>query len=208
MIKTDSRYKLKQLILHVASRMKDAEHFGTTKLNKILYRSEHAAFRELGQKLTTFQYQKNSRGPTLRAFVPMTSEMRDEGLISFEDRAVGHLTERRLMPLKSPDLSVFSPEELRIVDQEVERAWHLTGGQVSDEEHETAAWYATRMGETIKPELAFVEDPGNLIPFSHEEEDRAGVAIERYLERTRAAARSYSSPASSRSCFSTFSSRR
>ena len=192
MVKTDSRYKLKQLILHVASRMKDAEYFGTTKLNKILYRSEHAAFRELGQKLTTFQYQKNSRGPTLRAFVPITSEMRDEGLISFEDRPVGYVTERRLVPLASADLAIFSSGELRVIDEEIERAWGLTGSQVSEEEHETAAWYATRLGETIKPELSFVEDPGALIPFSHEEEERAGVAIDRFLARTRSAARNYS----------------
>jgi hypothetical protein len=192
MVKTDSRYKLKQLILHVASRMRDAEYFGATKLNKILYRAEHTTYRELGQKLTTFQYQKNPHGPTLRAFLPVTSEMREEGLISFEDRPVGQVTERRIVALMAADLRVFSSEELKIIDQEVDRAWHLTGGQVSDEEHETAAWYATRLGETIKPELSFVENPGNLVPFSHEEEERAGVAIERFLARTRSAARNYS----------------
>ncbi len=57
-------------------------------------------------------------------------------------------------------------------------------GHVSAEEHETAAWYPTRMGETIKPELSFVEAPKDLIPFSHEEEERARVAIERFLSRT------------------------
>lgn len=191
-VKTDSRYKLKQLILHVASRMKDADYFGTAKLNKILYRSEHAAFRELGQKLTTFQYQKNSRGPTLRAFVPVILEMQEDGLVTFEERPIGLLTEKRLVCLAPADLSAFSADELRIIESEVKRAWHLTGGQVSDEEHETAAWYATRMGETIKPELSFVEDPGGLIPFSHEEEERAGAAIERFLARTRSAARDYS----------------
>lgn len=188
MVKTDSRSKLKQLILYVASRMKDAELFGATKLNKVLYRAEYSAYRELGRKLTTFQYQKNANGPTLRAFLPITLEMKESGLIEIEDRRVGHATEHRVIPLVPPDPKVFSKEEMRIIDREIERAWDLTATQVSDEEHETAPWYATRMGETIKVELSFVEDPGNIVPLSHEEEERAGLAIERFLARTRAAA--------------------
>ena len=59
---TDSRSRLKNLILYIASRMQGAARFGTTKLNKVLYRSEMGAFRELGNLLTGYHYQKNQRG--------------------------------------------------------------------------------------------------------------------------------------------------
>jgi len=177
------RSRLKQLILYVASRMKDAEFFGTTKLNKVLFRAEHTAYRELGHKLTSFRYQKNSMGPTLRAFVPFTRDMVDEGLITFDIRRLGYAEEHRVVALARPDMTAFSQQERDIIDREIERAWNLTAAQVSEEEHETAAWYATRMGETIRPELSFVEDPGSPIPFSHEEEERARIAIQRYLAR-------------------------
>lgn len=179
-----SRYRLKQLILYIASKMGEAEFFGVTKLNKVLYRTEHASYRELGHKLTSFQYQKNDHGPTLRAFVPVTAEMKDEGLIDWEIRS----DEKRLRPLAAPDMSVFSPRETALIDREIDRAWSLTATQISEEEHATAAWFATKMGESIRPELCFVEDPGNIIPLTDDEEEWAKAAIERYRARPQAAA--------------------
>lgn len=179
-----SRSRLKQLILYISSKMGEAEFFGVTKLNKVLYRAEHAAYRELGHKLTSFQYQKNERGPTLRAFLPVMAEMKDEGLIDWEIRS----DEKRVRPLASPDMGSFSPRETAIIDREIARAWSLTATQISEEEHATAAWFATKMGETIRPELALVEDPGNIIPLTDDEEDRAKAAIERYRARTQISA--------------------
>jgi Protein of unknown function (DUF4065) len=176
----DSRYKLKQLILYIASRMKDAEFFGTTKLNKVMSRSEFAAFREIGHKLTSFHYQKNTRGPTLRAFQPITQEMVQEGSLTWERTALG---ERRPLTLQEPDLSAFSARELALVDAEIKTAWNLTAKEMSAEEHETAAWFATRMGETVRPELSFVEDPVVMISLSDAEQERAATAIEGYRIR-------------------------
>jgi hypothetical protein len=176
------------MVLYISAKMSDAEFFGATKLNKILYRAELAAFRELGRGITGFQYQKNERGPTLRAFIPVTSEMKQQGLLDWEVRAAGSAGEHRPVPLVGHDLKSFSAKEIAIIDREIERAWSLTARQISDEEHETAAWFATRQGETIRPELSFVEDPGNLIPLSDDEEELAAAAIERYRARTRGSA--------------------
>lgn len=176
-----SRYRLKQLILYIADKLRGADSFGESKLNKILYRSELAAFRELGKTLTAYRYIKNRYGPTLRAYMHITREMEDEGLISWQVRRQRALNERRPEPLRSWDPTVFSPDELVLVDQEIERARPLTAKEISDEEHQTAAWYATQMGEVIKPELAFVEDPGVMIPLTDEEEEWARSAIEEYL---------------------------
>jgi hypothetical protein len=188
MTETLSRYRLKQLILHIAERTQAADFFGATKLNKVLYRSELAAYRELGHKLTEFHYQKNRMGPTLRAFQPVTTEMEGAGLIAWESRMHGRAEEKRIRALVAPDLTVFSDQEIAIVDAEIQRAWDLTGTQVSAEEHQTAAWYATRMNETVKPELSFVEDPAQVMPLSDVEQERAAAAIERYLARAREAA--------------------
>ena len=168
--------------------MSEAEFFGATKLNKVLYRAEHLAYRELGHTLTGFQYQKNARGPTLRALLPIAREMETEGQIERERRPVGHADEQRVRPLVAADMGVFSPTEIRLIDREIARAWSLTATQMSDEEHATAAWFATKLGETIRPELTLVEDPGHIVPLSHEEEKRAQAAIERFRARTRAAA--------------------
>jgi len=193
MPRPDGRYKLKQLILYVASKMREADYFGVTKLNKVLYRANISSYQEIGRKLTEFKFQKNTRGPTLRAFVPITQEMESDGLLGWDSRPRGPVNERRPLARVEPDMSVVPAEELVYVDREISRAWSLTGKQMSAEEHVTAAWYALRTGETIAPELSFVEDPGNSMPLSTQEEERAHAAIERYRARTRASSHPRSS---------------
>jgi hypothetical protein len=179
-----NRYRLRQLILYIADRMRDAPFFGETKLNKVLYRSEFSAFRELGNLLTNFHYMKNERGPTLRAYLPIMSEMREEGLLTWELRQHGPWEERRPVPGVAWEREAYEPEEWALVDAEIERAYNLTAKQMTDEEHATAVWFATRMRENIPPELAFVEDPGLIIPLSDEEKEWAAAAIERYRARS------------------------
>ena len=184
----DLRDKLKQLILYISSKMQTADFFGAAKLNKVLFRSEMAAYADLGLVLTGYKYQKNKFGPTLRAYPHVVEEMQRDGLIELIWRSTGAFNEQRLVPRVAPNLDFFSEGELEIIDREIRRAWDATGTQISDEEHQTAAWFATRKGENIEPALSLVEDPGNMFALSHEEEERAGVAIERFLARTAATA--------------------
>lgn len=180
----NSRYKLKQLILYVASKMSGADFFGKTKLNKVLYRADMACYRDLGVKLTDFKFQKNTMGPTLRAFLPITQEMALEGSFRWDSRSAGSFNEDRPVALAEPDLTVISAEECLRIDAEIERAWSLSGKQMSEEEHVTAAWFALQLGETIPPDLCYVEDPDKMVPLSRSEDARAQAAIERYTART------------------------
>src|SRR5262245_49522903 len=112
----DSRYKVKQFILYVIARMAEAERLGSVKLNKVLYRADHEAYRQLGRKITSYRYQKNKLGPTLTAFLHVTEEMEAEGLMRWESRPVGRKAENRPVATGEPDLDVFSREEIAIID--------------------------------------------------------------------------------------------
>lgn len=182
----DNRYKVKQFILYVVSKMAAAERLGAVKLNKVLFRADHEALRLLGRKITTYQYQKNKLGPTLYAFKHIVREMEGDQQLAWELRDVGGRAERpeqRPIAKAEPDVEALSPEERAIIDREIERALAATGTQVSDEEHQTAAWFATRTGELINPELTLVEDPRVIIPLSDAEEQRARAALERFRAR-------------------------
>jgi Protein of unknown function (DUF4065) len=180
-----NRNRLKQLILYIVEQMKDAPYFGETKLNKVLFRSEFAAFRDLGAVLTHYRYVKNKFGPTLSAYLPIVSEMEREGLLAWQVQQQGTREERRpiLPDGVSWDRRAFSKAEIDLVEEEVRRAFDQTARELSDEEHSTAAWFATRMGEQVSPELSLVEDPGSAIPLSDEENEWASAAIERYRSR-------------------------
>jgi hypothetical protein len=181
-----NRYKVKQLILYIATKMEDAPRFGSVKLNKVLYRADHEAYRQLGRKLTTYNYRKQELGPTLDAYVHVLGEMERDEQIEFVAQPAGRQTEQRPMARTTPDPNVFSAAELAIIDSEIERAWNTTGRGVTAEEHGTAAWYATGMGELIDPDLFLVEDPRVMIPLSDAEEEHAQAVLQRYLAGARA----------------------
>jgi Antitoxin SocA-like, Panacea domain len=177
---SDHRYRLKQLVIYVCQRMRAAESFGSTKLNKALFNAEAASVRKFGRPLTFFTYQKNFYGPTLRAYLPLIRELQEEGAI--EVRTSG-LDEERFEACIEADRSAFSDQELALVDQEVDLLLPLSAREASDRSHETAGWWATRLGETIPWALAFVAGPEQQAPLTAEEEDRAGAAIEIFLRR-------------------------
>jgi hypothetical protein len=176
----DHRFRLKQLVLYICQRMRGAESFGSTKLNKALFNSEAASVRKFGRALTFFTYQKNFFGPTLRAYLPLIRELQAEGAV--EVRTSG-LEEERIEPLVEADLEAFDAEELTLIDREIELLMPLTAREATDRSHETAGWWATRLGETIPWELAFVAGPDQQVPMTAEEEERAGAAIELFLRR-------------------------
>jgi hypothetical protein len=177
------RHRLKQAILYIAHKTKNAESFGAIKMNKVLYRTQCAAVRE-GRSFTSFTFQKNKMGPTLRAYVPLTNEMESEGLVEIRKLPVGRKNESRVWPIEPVDLTCFTARDVEIFDEEIARVWKLTAHQVSDEEHLTAAWYSTFLGETIKDGLALVEDLDVIIPLNEDEKRRAQAAIERFRART------------------------
>jgi len=178
------RGKLKSLILHIAHELKDAEYFGSTKLNKALYNAEAASYVEFGKPLTGFAYKKNRRGPTLTAYLHVIREMQEDGSVEVVRTGKNGKSEDRVTPLRPADMSGFSDQELKIIRRELDAIHHLTGGQTRDRSHQTAAWFATKLGETIPWNLSLVEDPGNIGPFSPNLHEWANDVIEQHLRRT------------------------
>jgi len=65
--------KLAELILYVCHKSEADERFGATKLNKILFYSDFAAYRQLGQPITGADYQNLEEGPAPRKLPPIRS---------------------------------------------------------------------------------------------------------------------------------------
>ena len=75
--------KLRELILFVADRCTE-EEISDTLLNKVLFFSDAFALQQLGKPITGARYQKQPRGPTARALVPLRDEMIGNGDVEVE----------------------------------------------------------------------------------------------------------------------------
>ena len=148
--------KLAELILYVADKELTDAPGGATKINKILFFAEWSHIRAHGVPITGAVYQKLENGPAPRRFLPIRDRLigEDAAYVRVDDYFGRPL--HRLVPKRQPDLSRFSPEELRIVDQVVTALWGKPASEVSGMSHEEMGWKMVEEGEDIPLSTAFL----------------------------------------------------
>lgn len=149
--------RFRELILYIAERCKDAEFFGATKLNKILYHADFRAFRRFGIPITGAKYFRLPNGPAPFPMVPVRRELEEEGALVIEYRPVGNRTQERVVPLRAPFLDLFTKDELNVVDEVIRELWGQTAEETSDASHDII-WKTRRDGDLIPYEAVYLND--------------------------------------------------
>jgi uncharacterized phage-associated protein len=154
------RTKLAELILHLAERGLCDPYMGKTKLAKLLYFSDFAAYLQLGAPITGATYVKYPRGPLPRDFYEVLKSLEDAGALVKHHTPMGTYVQHRYVALRSPDLSQFSGEEIALVDRVVEQFAGLDASTLSTRSHMEAGWLSAEDYDEIPYEMAFVStDP-------------------------------------------------
>lgn len=175
--------KFAELVLYVAGKTRADLRGGAVKLNKYLYFSEFSAVRRLGRPITGVEYQKLTHGPAPRRLLPVRDALVSEGSARLERRQdVFGYEHTDLVPLRDADLSQFSADEIRIIDEVIDELLPLSGTQVSDLSHRDAGWMMVSVGDTIPYELAFVARPDE-IEISETVSNRAAELAGIYADR-------------------------
>lgn len=151
--------KTAELILLVAKHTENDPTSGSTKLNKILYFAEVSHLRRTGSPITASVYQKQPHGPTLRRMQPFIRDLESDGAVKEIEEDYFGFAQKKLVPLREPDLSEFSAEEIESVLDMVRQFWGKSAKEVSDISHDDPGWRAVDIGDTIPLELAFVGQP-------------------------------------------------
>ena len=155
---TDFEYdadKFRELVVHIAHRCADDPGFGDTRLNKVLFFSDAFALQHLGAPITGARYQKLKFGPAPRALLPARRELEEQGHVRVE--RVGEPARTVTVPLRGPDLSVFSKDELELVDQVISLFEGRTATLVSHLSHlNSPGWNLVEMHEDIPLESQFL----------------------------------------------------
>jgi len=156
--------RLAELMIYIAAKIVDDPRGGAVKLNKYLYFADFAAIRMLGRPISGAAYQKLPWGPAPRRLLPVRDRLLRNHDVELRRRydAFGYAHDV-VVPLREPDISVFTRNELQIVDEIIDELRPLSAAQISLVSHEDAAWQLVEEGETIPYELAFVQAPGEVI---------------------------------------------
>ena len=149
--------KLKELIIYIAHRSENDQRFGAVKLNKLLFYSDFTAYRELGSPITGATYQHLQEGPAPREFLQVQNALLHKDVAMEPRPYFGGTLQKRLVPLRPPDLSVFTVEELRIVDGVITEFLNMNARQISQYSHDEYGWRLTDEGETIPYAASYFE---------------------------------------------------
>ena len=149
--------KFRELLLYIANRSLSDPHFGATKLNKILFFSDFYAYGMLGRPITGAEYQRLEYGPAPRQLKPTVEQMRDAQEATVLPRRHFNRQQQILFPLRDPDLSRFTAEEIALVDEVIRLLQPYNVTQVSELSHGYAVgWQVARENETIPYQTVFL----------------------------------------------------
>lgn len=159
----DHERKLAELVLYISQKCARDTFFGQVKLNKVLFFSDFTAFGKRGTSITNAEYQHQPEGPTVRRMLPVQSGLLSEGSLAIQPTDCFGFMQKRPVNLREPDLSLFSGQEIAIVDSWIERLRPLSGKEVSALSHTTAGWQMTKDSDTIDPRSVFIawEEPSS-----------------------------------------------
>ncbi len=148
--------KLGELLLYIAGKLLGDPRGGAVKTNKVLFASEFAHLRTYGLPITAVEYQKLKHGPAPRRLLPVRDGLIADGsAVAKRDRYMGYPLDR-LVPQREPRMDLFTPEEIKIVDEVIDSLWNKTGAEASDESHHEMGWRMVSLGDTIPYEAAFL----------------------------------------------------
>jgi hypothetical protein len=150
--------RLRQLILYISLRCESAPRFGRIKLNKIIWRADFNAYAQRKMPITGRAYQKIELGPAPKEMRPLLDEMTRIGLIDYREFDFGdNVVEMRPIAKVPPNLSYFSQDDLKFVEEAIRYYWEKTGTETSDDSH-GIAWKSRRLNETMHYELSYLSD--------------------------------------------------
>jgi len=167
--------KLQELILYIAHKSHDDAAFSSTKLNKILFIADFYAYGLWGESITGTMYVRRQFGPAPKEMLSVQNDLEEGERVRIEEREYFGYQQKRLVPLANPDLSIFTPKQIRLVHDVLDKYQGLSASQLSDWTHTLPPWLDAEYGEEIPYETVFILEK---MPVGHSDRVWAEQAIE------------------------------
>lgn len=153
----DGEARLRELILYISSQCEADSRFGAVKLNKILAFADFTAYFRRRRPITGVEYMRLPQGPVPRRLKPITADMERNHEVVMRTVQDGKFEQKRVVPLRQPNLNLFTAEDIAIVDETIRAFWGRTAKVVSEFSH-GMAWKVASDRELIPYEAVFLSD--------------------------------------------------
>lgn len=154
---TRNQEKMHELIQYISQQCASQDNYGKTKLCKTLFYADSLSFAHLGKPITGWSYIKMPYGPYPDNIESEFVSMISEGQLQIQV-AGGYPFSPKQKPvnLREPDLDMFSPQEISVIDYVIRRIEDLSGTHLSNISH-SGAWKFAGDGEEIPYESFYLD---------------------------------------------------
>ena len=147
--------KFQEVLLYTLAKVGSRPNIGETVLYKLLYFIDFDYYEKYEEQLVGATYQKNHYGPTPVEFTKIIEQMIGNQEIERVPSAFFQYPQTKYLPLRQPDLSILTANEIQLIDDVLNRLGEMNAKQISDYSHHDVPWMTTEDGQIIPYEAAF-----------------------------------------------------
>ena len=153
--------KFKAVAAYLTERSQHDDSFGSTKLVKLLYYADCAAYLHSGKPLTGSNYIHMDHGPYPEGWRSLVDQLEREEIVrvDVEEISGGYQRRRPLLGQKATT-SALSDEDRAILDDQLRRFAEFNAHDIEEYSHDELGWRITVQGESIPYRLSGIRRPG------------------------------------------------
>ena len=163
--------KFKQVFLYILAKVGARPNVGQTVLYKLLYFIDFDYYELYEKQLMGLSYIKNTFGPTPVDFAKLSKQMAKDGLVEEVKTEFYKHEMTKYLPLKEPNLTLLSAQELEFIDSELEKHAGKTATELSNFSHKDIPWIGAKDKEVLDYEAVFYRTPETSVRAYSEEDD-------------------------------------
>jgi transcriptional regulator with XRE-family HTH domain len=152
--------KFKEVLLYILDKVGSKANIGETVIYKLLYFIDFNFYEKYEEQLMGARYMKNRYGPTPVEFDKIIKQMTNKQEIEKVKSNYFEHPQTKYLPLRKPDLSKLTAEELTVIEDVLNRLSDMNATQISNYSHDDIPWKTAKEGSVIEYESVFYRTPG------------------------------------------------
>ena len=151
--------KFKQVLLYILGKVGAKPNVGETVLYKLLYFIDFNYYEKYEEQLIGATYIKNHHGPTPVEFQAIVNEMIESKEIEVVKSKYFQHLQKKYLPHQEPDLSLFNANEIKVIDDVLQKLSSMNASTISEYSHQDVPWIVTPERQKIDYESVFYRTP-------------------------------------------------
>lgn len=147
--------KFKEVLLYILERIGARPNIGEAVVCKLMYFIDFDFYEKFEEQLIGAKYIKNHFGPTPVAFPEIVAQMEQDGDLTRVTKKYFQHEQKKYLPRRSADLSIFSAQEKELIDWEIERFKDFNATKMRDYSHRDVPWIGANDLQLINYEAVF-----------------------------------------------------